>query len=472
MEMRRLVIRLFTWLCITLAANSSMVMAQPTQKLYSVKNGKMMIMLDKRISEASLDSFIQQFDLSELALKRFILNGFSDSLERMGWEIDANTELGCMLTKPLRAFDKLNDPVERIAFTEKNRSLEERFPAISGDVTYGYNNFQHKRPFAEDDSLVTFFLRGHRQAGQVMLAGSFNRWDPGALAMTPTDSGWIAIVKLGRGKYWYKFIIDEEWDIDRDNKLRENDGLGNMNSVFYKSNTRFRLEGFAEAKKVYVAGSFNNWQARELAMARTGNGWELPLYLADGTHTYRFIVDGRWMPDPGNPDQLPNEFNEPNSVLRIGSPTLFRLEGHPDLPEVVLSGSFNEWNRKDLVMKKTDSGWELPYHLGPGNYEFRFASGGNWITDPQPPLVIQPNHTFRLKGFADAKEVFLAGEFNNWSANGYRMRREGDEWIFDVHLHKGKHLYKFIVDGKWIVDPGNSLWEQNKYDTGNSVLWK
>jgi hypothetical protein len=32
-------------------------------------------------------------------------------------------------------------------------------------------------------------------------------------------------------------------------------------------------------------------------------------------------------------------------------------------------------------------------------------------------------------------------------------------------------LYKFIVDGKWILDPGNKLWEQNAENTGNSILW-
>jgi hypothetical protein len=43
--------------------------------------------------------------------------------------------------------------------------------------------------------------------------------------------------------------------------------------------------------------------------------------------------------------------------------------------------------------------------------------------------------------------------------------------MFAVHLSLGKHLYKFIVDDKWMNDPGNALWEQNEYGNGNSVLW-
>lgn len=86
-------------------------------------------------------------------------------------------------------------------------------------------------------------------------------------------------------------------------------------------------------------------------------------------------------------------------------------------------------------------------------------------------FIIQPNYTFRLKGFNNAKNVFLAGDFNDWSPDTFLMKREGDEWVFTVHLSPGKHVYKFVVDGKWILDPGNKLWEQNEHDTGNSVLW-
>jgi len=35
----------------------------------------------------------------------------------------------------------------------------------------------------------------------------------------------------------------------------------------------------------------------------------------------------------------------------------------------------------------------------------------------------------------------------------------------------GKHLYKFIVDGKWIKDPDDPLWEGNEFGTDNSVIW-
>ncbi|HEY4148059.1 MAG TPA: glycogen-binding domain-containing protein, partial [Chitinophagaceae bacterium] len=86
-------------------------------------------------------------------------------------------------------------------------------------------------------------------------------------------------------------------------------------------------------------------------------------------------------------------------------------------------------------------------------------------------LVVEPNFTFRLKGHAGAHKVFLAGDFDDWSNNSLAMKKEGDEWVYSVHLSAGKHLYKFIVDDIWVIDPSNPLWEQNEQNTGNSIVW-
>jgi hypothetical protein len=452
-------------ICFLIALGYSPVAAQPPPKMYTVKNGKMVIQLDRQLSDGSLDSFIAQFDLRNLALKQFIKADFKDSLKKLGWEIAVNDQWGVTITKPLFPVD-IDKDVYKILSSE-DAKLNARFPAISRGVIFGYNRFRNKYPFRTDDSVVTFFMRNNLNARRVMLAGSFNQWRPDALAMTKTDSGWIAYVKLGPGKYWYKFIPDGGWTTDNDNRLSENDGLGNTNSVFYKTNTVFRLNGFITAKKVFLAGSFNNWNDKQLEMIRTADGWELPLYLADGTHTYRYIVDGEWYADPGNTSRSPNEFNDYNSVIRIGKPVMFTLDGYTNASQVVLSGSFNGWRKDELYMEKTTGGWELPYTLGPGNYDYEYVVDGKPMLKSY--MIVEPNYTFRLKGFPDAKKIYLSGEFNNWSPDTYAMKQVGDEWIFTVHLYPGKHLYKFVVDGNWIIDPANKLWEQN--GEVNSVLW-
>ena len=74
------------------------------------------------------------------------------------------------------------------------------------------------------------------------------------------------------------------------------------------------------------------------------------------------MVSGAKIPD--NPDRYPNEWGEYNSVIRIGKPYIFKLDGYTDAKQVVLSGSFNKWRRDELLMKKTGKGWEFPYTLG------------------------------------------------------------------------------------------------------------
>jgi hypothetical protein len=458
------------------------LMAQQQQTAtMTVRNGKMYIGVGKGIQPPALDSFIRKYDLSELALRDFIWKGIGDSLRKQGWAIEVENDFVIIISKSLQALDEINDPARRIMMSG-GESNDLKFPAIR-NIRIGYNRTRNRGDFIIKDSMVMFFLPGHGNAGKVMLAGSFNNWSPEDIPMKRTDNGWIAGVKLIPGKHWYKFVVDGEWITDPENRNNENDGRGNTNSVYYYANTVFRLAGYRDSKKVFISGSFNNWKEKEIEMQRTPTGWELPVYLADGTHTYRYIADGTWLTDPANPEKFPNEFNEFNSVVHIGKPYHFKLEGFTNAKNVILSGSFNGWRDNELFMKKTATGWVFDYVLTPGNHEYHFIVDGKQMYDPANPplaqasnkknsmLLLNANHVFRLKGFSNAKNVFLAGDFNNWDRGSMPMKKENGDWVFNVHLSPGKHLYKFIVDGEWINDPNNPLWEQNEHNTGNSVIW-
>jgi chromosome partitioning protein len=74
------------------------------------------------------------------------------------------------------------------------------------------------------------------------------------------------------------------------------------------------------AKRVQIAGSFNNWNPEAGSMVpdeSDGHLWRLKLPIPDGRHQYRYVIDGRWTADPANPTSLPNEFGETNSVVEI-----------------------------------------------------------------------------------------------------------------------------------------------------------
>ena len=89
-----------------------------------------------------------------------------------------------------------------------------------------------------------------------------------------------------------------------------------------------------------------------------------------------------------------------------------------------------------------------------------------------PPPALKGNTTFRLKGHPDANFVVLSGTFNNWNQSQFVFGREGDEWVCRIDLEPGKYAYKFIIDGNWILDPANSVTEEDAAGNVNSILVK
>ena len=78
--------------------------------------------------------------------------------------------------------------------------------------------------------------------------------------------------------------------------------------------------------------------------------------------------------------------------------------------------------------------------------------------------------TFDLRAI-DAKEVYLVGSFNAWDTNSHPMEKsESGIWQIKVELPAGNYEYKFLVDGKWIIDPDNAHTCNNSLGTKNSVL--
>jgi 1,4-alpha-glucan branching enzyme len=76
-----------------------------------------------------------------------------------------------------------------------------------------------------------------------------------------------------------------------------------------------------DARAVFVAGSFNQWQPASTPLKVTAGGrWSVELELAPGAYEYRFVVDGQWIADPAASESVPNPFAGVNSVLRVNPP--------------------------------------------------------------------------------------------------------------------------------------------------------
>jgi 1,4-alpha-glucan branching enzyme len=78
--------------------------------------------------------------------------------------------------------------------------------------------------------------------------------------------------------------------------------------------------------------------------------------------------------------------------------------------------------------------------------------------------------TFFLEA-AEAKEVLLIGDFNNWSPGKHPMQKDKNGmWNKTVMLFPGNHEYKFLVDGQWREDPLNNRLCPNCFGTYNNMI--
>lgn len=72
------------------------------------------------------------------------------------------------------------------------------------------------------------------------------------------------------------------------------------------------------AKRVCVAGSFNDWKPETAPLVPKDNGrWVGDLTIKPGRYEYLFVVDGQWLPDPRARESVQNPFGGRNSVLGV-----------------------------------------------------------------------------------------------------------------------------------------------------------
>ena len=77
---------------------------------------------------------------------------------------------------------------------------------------------------------VCFGIKLAKPAKKVMLAASFNEWKPVA-CRKQKDGTYALTVNIPPGTYEYKFLVDEEWQVDPDNPTWAANPYGTFNSV-------------------------------------------------------------------------------------------------------------------------------------------------------------------------------------------------------------------------------------------------
>ena len=183
-------------------------------------------------------------------------------------------------------------------------SYSERGPVRRVGIAFQHENFDTVHPFMRNEH-HTFVLN----------------YDP------PTDAEQLV----------YRLVVDGLWMADPNNPRRVHLPGDVTASVFElpmkpeqqrpavtdssDGRVTFRFAD-EQARRVAVAGNFNHWDPfmhRMRPESPRAERYSLSLDLPSGTYYYYFVVDGRRVPDPHNPQMLKTSDGQYVSVLRVGS---------------------------------------------------------------------------------------------------------------------------------------------------------
>ncbi len=92
---------------------------------------------------------------------------------------------------------------------------------------------------------------------------------------------------------------------------------------------------------------------------------------------------------------------------------------------------------------------------------------------PMTPAAASPKRKRISLQFVkpEAKEVFVAGSFNQWKPERAPLVPIGEgRWVSDLAVGPGRYEYLFVVDGEWMPDPNAKETVPNPYGGKNSVL--
>ena len=80
------------------------------------------------------------------------------------------------------------------------------------------------------------------------------------------------------------------------------------------------------------------------------------------------------------------------------------------------------------------------------------------------------NVQFTYEPDGSPAEVFLAGQFNNWSTDASPMTAVDGRFEVSLLLSVGRYQYKFVADGQWITDETADDFHPDGYGGQNSVV--
>ncbi len=80
--------------------------------------------------------------------------------------------------------------------------------------------------------------------------------------------------------------------------------------------------------------------------------------------------------------------------------------------------------------------------------------------------------TFRMQDCFGASHACVVGEFNGWQPGADVMRREGNDFVADLHLRAGRtYRFRYLVDdAHWVNDWDADAYVPNSFGGEDGVI--
>jgi chromosome partitioning protein len=94
-----------------------------------------------------------------------------------------------------------------------------------------------------------------------------------------------------------------------------------------------------------------------------------------------------------------------------------------------------------------------------------------WEAEYLPGQLLEKEIAFTIEAPAGAS-VQIAGDFNDWAPEGLELTESQGRrvWHKVVSLPPGSHQYKYLIDGRWMLDPDNDQKVDDLFGGANSVI--
>lgn len=294
-------------------------------KGYKIENDTVVFTFNaKDYSKFTREYTGQSLDFNDFDIENVAVSGDFNLWSRDNWKMKQIDEYIYELRKSISDFTdefswEFKFVINNSFWAEPSKNIPNITKAIkNGRKIRGIYNLKMYTAYPDKNGNASFKLKGFKDAKKVILAGSFNKWDEHLFEMNKTDNGWELTLQMKPDIYQYRFIVDGHWMEDPDNNNKTKNEFNEFNSVInIKEYTTFKLRGYTNAKKVVLAGSFNNWNETDFVMRKMDYGWKYVVPLSGGKHHYKFIVDGEWITDPNNTVKEHDGNGHVNSVCMV-----------------------------------------------------------------------------------------------------------------------------------------------------------